>query len=76
MDLEAIFDYVPQLQQWVQNFPGADQPPRLSPEEFLTMMKYLSHYGSKLFTYLLNAGAEESEGAGPLDEEPVPIDIS
>jgi hypothetical protein len=59
IDLMGMFDYVPQLQQWVQNYSNPNMPPRLSPDELMTMIKYLSHHGSKLFTYLLKAYPEE-----------------
>jgi hypothetical protein len=72
MDIAAIFDYAPDLQQWVQAHPGQEPRPHLSPEELLDMMKYLNHHGSRLFTYLLNTDEEEEES--PVVEKPIPMD--
>jgi hypothetical protein len=72
MDIAAIFDYAPDLQQWVQAHPGQEPRPHLSPEGLLEMMKYLNHHGSRLFTYLLNTDEEEEES--PVVEKPIPMD--
>ncbi len=71
MDIPAIFDYVPELQQWVQEHPGREPRPHLSPEELLEMMKYLNHHGSRLFTYLLNSADDEDEDQPLVDEAPL-----
>ncbi len=73
MDISALFDYAPDLQQWVQEFPRQSPRPQLSPEELLDMMRYLTSHGSRLFTYLLNAGTEEDEDPPPL-EDPISMD--
>ena len=73
MDISAIFDYAPDLQQWVQEFPRQSPRPRLSPEELLDMMTYLTHHGSRLFTYLLNIDTEEGET--PFVDDPPAIDM-
>jgi len=74
MDIDALFNYLPDLQNWVQAHPGQESRPQLSPADLLDMMKYLNHHGSRLFTYLLNSGDEEDKES-PLVTEPPPIDM-
>ena len=71
MDIASLLDYAPDLQQWVHAHPGQEPRPHLAPEELLDMMKYLSHYGSRLFTYLLNTGDEDDEDSPGVEEPPI-----
>ncbi len=71
MDIPAIFDYAPELQQWVQEHPGQEPRPHLSPEELLEMIKYLNHHGSRLFTYLLNSSDDDDEEQRIADDAPL-----
>jgi hypothetical protein len=65
MDLAGMFNYVPALQQWVQQHPGQEPRPHMSPEEFLEMMQYINDEG--LFADLLATFEEEEEAEPDLD---------
>ncbi len=58
MDLASIFDYATDLQQWVQEHPGRQPAPHLSPDDLLSMIQNLNEHGTKLFTYLLSKGGQ------------------
>jgi len=68
MDLASLFDYVTDLQRWVQSHPGATVRPHLTPEDLLSMIQNLNRHGTKLFTYLLSG--EEEEEIAPIGEPP------
>ena len=69
MDLASIFNYVTDLQKWVQEHPGEEPTPHLTPEDLLSMIQNLNRHGSKLFAYLLNTNEEEPEPE-PIGEPP------
>jgi len=60
-DVTALINYLPDLQQWVQENPGQSPAPHLPLEAFLSMIDSLNRHGTKLFTYLLNNEDEQEQ---------------
>ncbi len=70
MDLASIFNYATDLQKWVQEHPGEQPRPHLTPEDLLSMIQNLNRHGSRLFAYLLSADEEEEPEPAPIEEPP------
>jgi hypothetical protein len=65
IDPSALFDYLPELQTWVQNNPGTSPRPHLTPDDLQEMMRYLGRWGSELFTLLLDTPGASDAGPSP-----------
>ena len=76
LDPSALFDYLPELQNWVQANPGSSPRPHLTPDDLQEMMRYLGRWGSELFTMLLDNPSQPDADASPHQSADVPTDLA